>query len=454
MVNKKDVRVGAAQIPAYGLERAGSALVSIERAIEQTAEQRVDLLVLPECAYPAYLIGSVEAYRKADVLPADEYIIKLARLARKKKVHIVSGFVEDVGTHLHNSAVLIDDQGQEVGRYRKSFLWANDNEWFKPGDRVPVFQTRLGRIGMVICADTRAPEIIAKLVRDGAELVAMPTCWINAAADRGRFENPQPEFLISARAKEFGVPFVCANKFGMETAKIGYCGRSLIAAADGRILKEAPGDSETLIVGEIELRGEQEGDVHGELWESLVSWDEPVRPEPKMTSRVRVAIWPERFLSLGEFDRLRADGVRLLVISGVADERIMPTGGVELVTSEHAGALRSSVVGTIGCLSCEQFRNFGRTRLLALGGAEMVCVFGAPGDMRLLRTRAAENRVFVLAVGEWGGAIISPAGEVLACSSDKDQRSIVADIRIADAANKTVAPGTDIWEQRRVNAYK
>ena len=447
------IKVAAAQIQAFGLEQAQQSLAAVGRAVRRAAEAEVDLLVLPECAYPAYLIRSVDAYRAADVLSPSEYIITLARLARKNKLHIVSGYIEDVGTHLYNSAVLIDSAGQEVGTYRKSFLWAADNSYFKPGERISVFETALGRIGMVICADTRAPEIIAKQIIDGVQVIAMPTCWVNVATEPGCYENPQPEFLISARAREFDVPFVCANKYGMETAKVGYCGRSIIAGRTGALLAEAPGDTETLLVGDIELPERDPGHAP-ELWESVVCWKEPIRPTPKVLDPVSVAVRPGGPIAARDVERIRSQGVRLLVLSAAPDEPVPDAERFDILTPDHAGALRDVGIGKVGCVVGEEFRCFDRVRLLALGGAEIVCVFDAPDDVRLMRARAIENRTFILAVGREIGAIVSPGGELLAYSSRAGDDGLMVEINVAEAALKTVAPHTDIWEQRRVDAYK
>ena len=453
MSKASTIRVAAAQIQAFGLEQAEQSLAAVGRAVQQAAESEVDLLVLPECAYPAYLIRSVDAYRAADVLPPSEYIITLARLARKNKLHIVSGYIEDVGTHLYNSAVLIDSAGQEVGTYRKSFLWAADNSYFKPGERIGVFETALGRIGMVICADTRVPEIIAKQIIDGAQVIAMPTCWVNVATEPGCYENPQPEFLISARAREFDVPFVCANKYGMETAKVGYCGRSIIADRTGALLAEAPGDAETLLVGEIELPERDPGHAP-ELWESVICWKEPIRPTPKGLDPVSVAVRPGDSIAADDVERIRSQGVRLLVVNTTLDESVPDAERFDIVTPDHAGTVRDFGIGKVGCVVGEEFRCFDRVRLLALGGAEIVCVFDAPDDVRLMRTRAIENRTFILAVGREVGAIVSPGGELLAYSSRAGDDGLIVEINVAEAALKTVAPHTDIWEQRRVDAYR
>jgi predicted amidohydrolase len=447
------IKVAAAQIQAWTMEQAAQSLAAVGRAVQQAGEADVDLLVLPECAYPAYLIRSVEAYRAADVLPPSEYIITLARLAQKHKLHIVSGYIEDVGTHLYNSAVLIDSAGQQVGTYRKSFLWAADNSCFKPGERISVFETALGRIGMVICADTRAPEIIAKQIMDGAQVIAMPTCWVNVATEPGCYENPQPEFLISARAREFDVPFVCANKYGMETAKVGYCGRSIIASRSGSLLAEAPGDAEMLLVGEIELPERDPGHVP-ELWESVVCWKEPLRPTTKVLEPVLVAVRPGGPIDAREIERIQSQGVRLLAVNAAPDDPAEDSERFDIVTLDHAGTVRDFGIGKVGCVVGEEFRRFERARLLALGGAEIICVFDAPDDVRLMRARAIENRTFILAVGREIGAIVSPGGELLAYSSRAGDDGLTVEINVADAAVKTVAPHTDIWEQRRVASYR
>ena len=56
MSKASTIKVAAAQIQAFGLEQAQQSLEAVGRAVRQAAEADVDLLVLPECAYPAYLI--------------------------------------------------------------------------------------------------------------------------------------------------------------------------------------------------------------------------------------------------------------------------------------------------------------------------------------------------------------------------------------------------------------
>ncbi len=451
---RKTIVAAAAQLPAYPLSQADDALRAIEQAISQAADAGADLLVLPECAYPAYLIGSPEQYRRADIMPSDELLVQLARWARKQQLHLVCGFVEDMGTHLFNAAALIDDQGQHLGTYRKSFLWAGDNDWFKAGDQVAAVQTRWGRLGMVICADTRAPEIIARLVMDGAQMIAMPTCWINVAADRGGFENPQPEFLISSRAREFELPFVCANKFGMESPQVGYCGRSLIVDAAGGVRHEAPGDAAALLVDTVHLRPPSASREPPDDWPVLLSWERPLRPAPKQAAGVTLAVWPGTSIGVMEFKGVEVQGAALLMAAALDDERVVMHSDMDVVLPDHIGSMRDLTAGKVACIDVSEFRTFARSRLLALGGAEIICVFNAEDDLKLMRTRAIENRTFILAVGPECGAVVAPSGAVLGYSAVQDDAGIVVTVNMTDAAVKQVAPNTDIWEQRRVRAYR
>ncbi len=260
----------------------------------------------------------------------------------------------------------------------------------------------------------------------------MPTCWVNVASDPQRYENPQPEFLIAARAAEFDLPFVCANKFGMETAKVGYCGRSLVADRAGCIVHEAPGVGEHVLVEDIELG--TAATYTEPLWGELLAIDVPVVAPGATDGPISVMV------SAG-------------VASGNAD-LIMAAHGestATVITPSDAGTLTARAVGRVGCVTGDALLRFAPMRLLALQGMEIMCAFDAPDTLTLLRTRAVENRCFIVAVCRGGRIrVITPDGSVQ-CDAEG---AVTVEMTPSSAAVKTVAPGTDIWEQRRVNAYR
>ena len=120
---------------------------------------------------------------------------------------------------------------------------------------------------------------------------------------------------------------------------------------------------------------------------------------------------------------------------------------------ERLGELTTTDIGQIGRIDGAASRSFVAARALALAGMEILCIYDAPEDLALLRARAVENRTFVLATGARFAAAVAPTGAVLARTGGEDVATLRVEINPADAALKVVAPATDIWEQRRVNAY-
>jgi predicted amidohydrolase len=468
----KTIVVAAAQLRGQAMAEAASALAAIEPAIRSAAARGAELVVLPECAYPGYAIGSVAAYRAAAVERADAVVARLSRLAAECRIHVVCGLVEDRGDGLANAAVLLDAAGRERGRHRKTFLWDRDTAWFEPGTTVSVVETALGRIGMVICAEARCPELVATAAAGGADLVAMPTCWIDTGTTPDEHTNPQVEFLIAARAREFGLAWVCANKAGAENG-FRYCGRSRIVDSRGGLAAEAPATEAAVIVSRVSVGARRRMWIPPSRRERLLSAAAPVRPSSK-TPDVTLAILTGAGLRRatadgpGEalFGPLRERGVKVLAANvqyEATAEQIRSAGrglGIETVGfPERSDAYEvGPAVGfrgfRAGCVGGQALGSFASTRALALAGATTVFAFDCPRDWALLRTRAAENRIFVVALGEDFAGVIGPDGRVVASVEGEDAEPRVVTIAASEAADKHVAPGTDVFEQRRVGTFR
>lgn len=505
------ITVAAGQITARLMNEASETLTAIDTAIQRAARMRVELLVLPECAYPAYLLGSPTSYRAGDHMTGEAYVQWLSGRAREHRLHIVSGFVEDSGTGLFNSAVLVDERGREVGRSRKRFLWHADHDWFEPGDEIRAFDTALGRIGIVICAETRVPEILATLVDDGAELIALPTCWINHSREPGQYWNPQTDFLIEARAREYGLPFVCADKSGVELPGVGYVGQSRVVRADGSVAAEAPSTGDAVIAARIVCRrgrktwiskarrarilAEQPFAVDRcAVAGSQASSDERVRggatadrvelrdsgsatatagrseglvaamPPRKVTvAAMPAAVANVRFTGgMGEtlFEPLQQQGVGILLVNMAHEapaERLAMLSrafDIHAVGFPTAAGVFNLGPARVGCVAGQWVRSFPAVRDLALAGAEVVMMFDVPREPSILRARAAENRIFIMGVSDRWAVILGPDGEILKQCDDIEPAEVVAEIDLIEAANKQVAPKTDIFAERRVSLYR
>lgn len=457
------------------MNEAPATLESLAERIREAHRQRAQLLVLPECAYPAYLLGSPESYRAGEHLDSDDYLAWLSRHAAETGMHIVSGFVEDTGETLFNSAILIGPDGEVIGRTRKRLLWHVDQDWFQPGEEIAVFPTAIGRIGMIICAEARVPELIATLAAQGAEIIAMPTCWINASRQPGEYYNPQSDYLIEARAREFGIPFVCADKSGMELT-VGYVGQSCVVTPEGGPVAMAPSTGESLVVSQIrpappapvwmsDSRRARLLGLPGSSRQAGISSTPdrlPARTEPcpRTLAAVSTAYADRHFtggMGEGLFKPLRERGVQILaanIAHEAAGERL---GMLARAFDMQAAAFpeRADVFDIdgvrAGCMAGEWLRSFATARCLALEGAELLICFDA-ADVAMLRTRALENRVFVMGVAADSSILIGPDGSVLAAGT-ADEPAVAA-VDIAEASDKQVAPRTDIFAQRRPQAYR
>jgi len=462
----KTIRVAAAQLPGLPLDRASESLAHIDRAIAQAADQSVQLLVLPECAYPAYYLGATDAYPNTDTLDPDAFVDHLRTLAKEHAMHVACGFVDQRDDRLYNAAIIIDAEGNECGRSDKSFLWGDDNIWFTPGDTIEPIDTPLGRIGAVICADGRAPEIATGLVAQGAQLLIVPTCWVNVAKASGQYANAQAEFMIRARAIECGVPIVAANKFGRETPDLSYCGWSAIHDANGDLIAQAPPDEAALIVANLKLS--KPPAIESPRWavRRIFGHDPPVPPdEDPAHGAVGIAVCPRCLtadLIADEHDGLRALADRGIAIlaSCASDEetaaRFEIYGralGMTVVNYPYVERLMIERFGAFGCISGEHASSFFPARVMALDGASIVFIVGGDADLSVLRTRAAENRVFVAAVFESSAALINPAGAVMERCSADDPRILFSRIDLNQAVSKEVFDRTHIWDQRNPTAY-
>lgn len=229
-------RIALLQLPAFSIEDAASSLEHTLRRIDEAARERPDLIVLPEVTYPAYFIGEDDV---PGVLAPEEAQERFAAKAREHGMYVAAGMaVEGRDGGYANGAVLFGRDGAVVGRYDKSFLWHFDRRWFAPGDAYPVFETDFGRLGMLVCADGRLPEIARSLVLNGAQILLDVTAWVSSGRDVAALTTVQREYMMPARAAENGVWIAAASKFGIEAESIVYCGRSCFIDPRGTIVAE------------------------------------------------------------------------------------------------------------------------------------------------------------------------------------------------------------------------
>jgi N-carbamoylputrescine amidase len=254
--HRSAARVAVVQFnPQVGLENLeGNGRAVIER-LEQAVSQGADLIVLPELATTGYTFNSrAEAYAHAEQVPTGGTVQAWEEFSKKHQKYVVGCLPELDGVQLFDTAVLVGPQGY-IGKYRKTHLWNEEKLFFTPGNLgYPVFETRLGRIGLLVCWDIWFPETVRIVSQQGADLICIPTgwCW-----------TPPPlydasgicmaAYLTMTAAHANNVFIATADRIGTERSS-GFMGNSLIAATNGWPIGRIAGpDEDTILYADIDI---------------------------------------------------------------------------------------------------------------------------------------------------------------------------------------------------------
>src|ERR687891_2331040 len=221
--------------------------------LEEAAAAGCSLVVLPECATSGYMFASEEeAARAAEPVPGPS-VEAFEQACARLDLHCVAGLLERDGDRLRNTAVLVGPEGI-VGRYRKTHLpFLGVDRFVAPGEEPPeVYDTPVGRLGIVICYELRFPEPTRALALGGADLVLHPTNWPTVV-------RPFADFLTRARAAENRVFLLTANRVGAEGG-VEFFGRSQIVDPLGDRLVEAGEHEDELVLAELDPAEAREKD--------------------------------------------------------------------------------------------------------------------------------------------------------------------------------------------------
>lgn len=176
--------------------------------LAEAAKKKADLVVLGETV--PYVGGKAKAHETAESIPGPttEYF---GQQAKEHEMHIVLSLYEREAHLVYNSAVLLGPDGKLIGKYRKVCLpHAEVEQGVAPGKDYPVFDTKLGRVGMMVCYDGFFPEVARELTNRGAELIAWPVWGCNPMLGQARacenhvylvsstYMRPKDAWMISA----------------------------------------------------------------------------------------------------------------------------------------------------------------------------------------------------------------------------------------------------------------
>lgn len=193
--------------------------------IAEAAAKKADLVVLPETLTFYGVKKEMSECAEPVPGPSTDYFGTLAKL---HNLYIVAGLVEREGSTIYNTSALIGPDGKMVGKYRKVTLPRGEiTAGITPGHEYPVFDTRFGKVGMMICYDGFFPEVARQLSINGAEVIAWPVWGCNPLLARARScENhvylvsstytdwKKTDWMISGVFDHYGDVIAKADDFG------------------------------------------------------------------------------------------------------------------------------------------------------------------------------------------------------------------------------------------------
>jgi len=261
------------------LVECGRVETNLRRAVERIGEAAANgaqVVVLPEAMPLGWTHPSAKT--EASEIPDGVSCVKLREAARRHKIYVCSGLLERAGSHVFNSAVLIDPDGEVILLHRKLNELEIGHEFYAQGDRLGVVPTPLGAFGVMICADAFARgQIVSRaLGLMGAQIVLSPCAWA-VPADHDNMKEPYGQLWLDNYcpvARDFHLWIAGVSNVGWLTDgpwKGRKCiGCSLVVGPDGKQVLMGPygHDADTILYAEVELEPRS---TRGAGWDTIWS---------------------------------------------------------------------------------------------------------------------------------------------------------------------------------------
>jgi len=208
---------------------------------EQAVDQGADLIVFPEMWTTGYYLSKESFLELAE--PQDGNTVTLMQqMAAQTETAVIAPFVEKGNEdNCYISAAVIDSTGDLRGVTRKSMLWGREKQIFSQGQySYPVFDSKVGKIGVLICYELEFPETARLLALEGVDIIVCPSVWSVAANHRWDIQLP-------GRALDNTVYVLGVNNVGNNA-----CGKTKLVSPLGDILAEASDRKEEVLIQAID----------------------------------------------------------------------------------------------------------------------------------------------------------------------------------------------------------
>ena len=246
------IKVAAVQLGADSTQQEN--FEKVLRIIDEVARKfaPLDLMVLPE-----YCCGEPDAHtvaEMAETIPGP-FSEAMREKARQHGVNLVTGSIAESADdgRAYNTTLVLDRNGDEVGRYRKTHLMDalafQESSYVAPGDQLCICELDVGRIGVMVCYDLRFPELARTLALQGAEVIVVPAAFPSGQPLPSRTDHW--DILTTSTALYNLCYVVAANQYG-QLGKDYPFGRSVVVDPWGIAVARAQG-REDVVVAELDL---------------------------------------------------------------------------------------------------------------------------------------------------------------------------------------------------------
>lgn len=215
-------------------------MVKIEGIVADARAAGVDLLVFPDATLGGYLsdLRHPDPLSLPPGLTEDSFEIRRI-IAMAREMVICFGYAEEADGHLYNAAVCVTGDGI-LGRHRKVHQPAGESLVYGAGETFQVFDSPVGRLGMLIDYDKTFPEAARSLALGGASIMTCLSAWPASVTDRAeRLPQDRQSRLFdlydSARAAENQVVWVSSNQTGV-MGGLRFLGQAKVVGPGGDIL--------------------------------------------------------------------------------------------------------------------------------------------------------------------------------------------------------------------------
>ncbi|WP_066503104.1 carbon-nitrogen hydrolase family protein [Abyssisolibacter fermentans] len=229
-------------------------LKTAERGINKAVKKGSDIVVLPEMFNCPYDNSVFRDY--AENQNDSETLKFLSKQAQDNNVCIVGGSIPELDKgKIYNTSFVFDKNGEIIAKHRKVHLFDIDvkggvrfkeSDTLTAGNKITVFNTVFGKIGLCICYDIRFPELSRLMAQLGAKIIIIPAAF-NMTTGPMHWE-----MLFKVRALDNQVFMVGAAPARSEEASYVAYGNSILTDPWGRVVNKL-GSKEEVMVCEIDL---------------------------------------------------------------------------------------------------------------------------------------------------------------------------------------------------------